>query len=69
MNIKTKIVDGVTIYEHNSTSLLAPEELRTQRTNICDSCEHKAGPMCSKCFCIIAVKVSYSGSSCPIEKW
>jgi hypothetical protein len=69
MNIKTKIIDGVTIYEHDSTPLLASEELRTQRTNICDSCEHKTGPMCSKCFCIIAVKVSYSGSSCPIEKW
>jgi hypothetical protein len=69
MSINTKIIDGVTIYEHDSTSLLASEELRTQRTNTCDSCEHKAGLVCSKCFCIIAAKVSYRGSSCPIEKW
>ena len=69
MSIKTKIIDGVTIYEHDSTSLLASEELRTHRTNTCDSCEHKTSLVCSKCFCIIAVKVSYSGSSCPIGKW
>lgn len=69
MTINTKIVNGVTIYEHDSTSLLSSEELKIQRTNICNSCEYKTDTMCSKCFCIIAVKVSYTSSACPLEKW
>jgi hypothetical protein len=69
MSIKTKIIDGITIYEHDSTSLLASEELKNQRSDICTICEFKTGPMCSKCFCLLVVKVSYAGSSCPIGKW
>ena len=50
----------------------ASHELQRQRLDLCNACEHMLRGMihiCKKCGCIIAVKVRFSQSACPISKW
>lgn len=69
MNIKEYVLNGVTIKEYVADALLADDTLRKQRLDICNTCEYKSDIICNKCYCILKVKVSYKGSSCPERKW
>ena len=51
------------------TSVLADEDLKEQRTSICDACSFKNGELCNSCMCLLNVKISYVNSSCPEGKW
>ena len=44
---------------------LEPDE----RMKICNDCDHKKGPICGKCGCVLAFKTKLNGSHCPIDKW
>jgi len=48
--------------------LITPEE-RARRQAICDACEHRRGPLCRQCKCVIAVKTRLAASQCPLNKW
>lgn len=52
-------------------SFFVPKDQAQQRYNICKSCEHftKVTTMCSKCKCIMKLKVTFTDSKCPIDKW
>lgn len=48
-----------------------PEEIRNQRFNICESCEHLFKPTasCKKCGCFMKIKTWIGPARCPIGKW
>ena len=46
------------------------EELSRQRLNICKECPNiLADLICSKCGCMMPLKVKLTESECPIGKW
>jgi len=47
----------------------SPDELISERYNICQSCDKNNFGMCAICNCYIAAKVRIAGESCPINKW
>lgn len=54
-----------------ANEMLAPEEIQSNRLNICLNCEHliKITHQCSKCLCIVDGKVMVKKSKCPMGKW
>jgi ribosomal protein L32 len=42
-----------------------------KRMEICKSCKHfiKIGHICSKCGCLMDLKVKMASKACPIGKW
>lgn len=56
----------------NLIELVKVEEyVRTDRLNICLSCEHLFKPTenCKKCGCFVQAKTWLKQSKCPIKKW
>jgi hypothetical protein len=51
-------------YNENAT-----EEVASQRTAICNSCEFLRGRTCVECACNIPLKVRSPLATCPIDKW
>jgi hypothetical protein len=53
------------------TPLFAPHEVQKERWDICNQCEfiNKELNRCTACGCNLNMKISYSGVSCPKEKW
>jgi hypothetical protein len=49
-------------------TLVSKNETETRR-NICNGCEHKDGDMCKECGCYLPLKVRFTASQCPLEKW
>lgn len=49
----------------------ATADLQNERKNICAACENYTltTDSCSECSCMIARKVMYFNSDCPIGKW
>jgi len=47
--------------------------LGEERLNICIKCNHYkfkfTGGTCSKCGCIVALKVKFKKQKCPVDKW
>lgn len=43
--------------------------LRSKREQICSSCEFNNYNFCSKCGCLIPLKISFPFTSCPENKW
>jgi len=41
----------------------------TQRTALCEACEHKALKMCLRCGCFIPSKVRFAQTKCPEGRW
>lgn len=48
---------------------LASDELKQQRLDVCNSCEHKVNDGCNECSCLLVVRTAYKESFCPIGKW
>ena len=40
-----------------------------ERMNICRQCEHKQGPLCGVCGCVLKAKTKSEDSECPEGKW
>lgn len=52
------------------TNLFVDEDTRLSRYSICQSCEFLSVlKTCSQCGCIMPLKVRFTDSSCPIDKW
>jgi hypothetical protein len=53
--------------------LLATEEVRYSRYEICLACDlllfDGKRPSCKKCGCGLTAKLAFSGSTCPLNKW
>ena len=45
------------------------EETREARLLICEGCQHKAGPICGKCGCVLTAKARVASESCPEGLW
>lgn len=45
------------------------KSVRDERLNICKSCEHYLGGICTKCKCVMKWKTTLSRAECPISKW
>ena len=56
-----------------SGALMVSEEIKTQRLEICKSCEwyddNNEQSKCKKCGCFVIPKVSFAIDSCPANKW
>jgi hypothetical protein len=48
---------------------LASNEVKQQRIDVCNSCEHKVNDGCKECSCLLVVRTAYKESFCPIGKW
>jgi hypothetical protein len=50
---------------------VVPEEVRTERLSICNSCEFLFAPtaQCKKCGCFLKAKTAFAQFKCPIDKW
>jgi hypothetical protein len=49
--------------------VVASEEKRAERIEICRGCDLLKGLRCSKCGCNTVAKVALEGEKCPINKW
>jgi len=45
------------------------KNLRIKREHICSSCEFNKFNFCSRCGCLIPLKISFPFTSCPENKW
>lgn len=45
------------------------KNLRSKREMICSSCEFNNLNFCSKCGCLIPLKISFPFTTCPENKW
>jgi hypothetical protein len=55
---------------NTAISIFAIKELQEKRYNICKTCDSfTALKTCSKCGCIMPLKVKLANSKCPLEKW
>ena len=49
---------------------LANPEVRKQRWDICNACEHITNMRrCDKCKCVLKLKILFDRMKCPIGKW
>lgn len=48
---------------------MVPEDIEKERLAVCEVCEHKTLNICSKCGCLISLKVKFVNASCPLKKW
>lgn len=49
---------------------VSSNEIAEQRLKICESCEfYKITKQCSKCGCIMPIKVQLALAECPVGKW
>ena len=49
---------------------LVNPEIRKQRWDVCNVCEHLTNlRRCGKCGCILKIKIIFGKMSCPIGKW
>jgi hypothetical protein len=48
---------------------IASEEVKKERTAICNACEFLVNKRCSKCGCGYQSKISFITEQCPIGKW
>lgn len=44
-------------------------ETRLMRQAECDACEHRRGPMCGRCGCVVAAKIRVASEACPVGRW
>jgi hypothetical protein len=63
-SIKSATVDLINVVK-------VDEDTKTDRMNICLSCEHLFHPTknCKKCGCFMEAKTWLKSASCPIKKW
>lgn len=45
------------------------KNLRSTREQLCSSCSENKLNFCSRCGCLIPLKISFPFTSCPIGKW
>lgn len=57
--------------KHKSLTFASDKETRTERFEICKSCEHlfKLTNTCKKCGCFMKAKTWLASAKCPINKW
>lgn len=47
----------------------APDEEIIKRKETCEICEHNKLKVCTKCGCIVNLKIQINSAKCPIGKW
>ena len=45
------------------------DEIASERLNICNKCPEYKDGLCSKCGCVMVLKVMLKSSKCPDDKW
>jgi len=53
----------------SQNKLVATQDVRQYRFDMCTNCEHWSNGRCSKCGCGLSAKVSLDSEKCPIGKW
>jgi hypothetical protein len=55
----------------NAESIFVSDEIRAERLDICNQCEHydSTQQRCKQCGCFLEQKTKFSSASCPIDKW
>jgi hypothetical protein len=48
---------------------LTDKETEIRRKEICDSCEKSKLGVCTKCGCVLKLKVKFEQNTCPLNKW
>ncbi len=49
--------------------ILANQDTKDNRRNICNDCESRKAFLCGECGCIIRAKSAIANEKCPIGKW
>jgi hypothetical protein len=49
--------------------MYADNQMAKNRLEVCHACPHLMAGACTKCGCVVRLKVKYEESSCPIGKW
>ena len=70
MIIEESIVNGILVknYIYEETDIRTTEE-KVALLSICNSCEFKQGDICGNCGCLLASRMYYKDTNCPINKW
>jgi len=70
MIIEEEIIDGITyrktIYEESD---MATEAQKDTWMQVCNTCEYKQEDRCSYCDCWLNSIMSFTTSTCPLNKW
>jgi len=66
-----KLKNKLDLLAKKTLPTMVSENIRDDRLNICNSCEHsmKSINVCSKCGCFLPAKTKLARSGCPIGKW
>ena len=64
-----KSVVGVVAESVKIGKLLASDDIRNTRTEICKSCDQNNSDRCEACGCNLLLKIRVAASSCPLKKW
>ena len=46
-----------------------PRPVRLARSESCESCGSRGGPLCRECGCVVSAKVRVASESCPLGRW
>lgn len=56
--------------KHITTGMkTVPEEVKKERLDICNSCEHYKDNRCAQCGCFMSIKAEWAEQQCPLKKW
>jgi len=63
--------DGSKIIKNalSGNKTLVGDDIREHRWTICQSCPRLQSDRCLECGCFMKVKVAFSTSKCPMDKW
>jgi hypothetical protein len=45
------------------------DQVKNDRQQLCNLCEHSKLGLCTECGCVIALKTQWKTTACPIGKW
>lgn len=69
--VKNLASDGSKIVSNalKGNQTLASDAVREYRWSVCQTCPMLENNRCVKCGCFMKVKVAFSSSACPMDKW
>jgi hypothetical protein len=70
MIIEEQYIDGVLYKNHIlEESDMATEQQKNNWLEICKSCDKYGINKCNECGCLLVTIMTYSKSTCPLNKW
>ena len=68
---KNLMKDGSAILKNalSGNQTIADDEVREHRWAICQACPKLHNDRCTECGCFMKIKVAFTTTACPLEKW